>query len=36
MDLGISGLNALILGGTKGLGLSCARALVQEIGRAHV
>ena len=29
MDLGISGLNALILGGTKGLGLSCARALVQ-------
>jgi 3-oxoacyl-[acyl-carrier protein] reductase len=27
MDLGISGLNALVLGGTQGLGLSCAASL---------
>lgn len=27
MDLGISGLNALLLGSTQGLGLSCAKAL---------
>jgi 3-oxoacyl-[acyl-carrier protein] reductase len=29
MDLGISGRKALVLGGTKGLGLACARALAE-------
>ncbi len=29
MDLGISGLTALLLGSTQGLGLSCAKALAQ-------
>jgi 3-oxoacyl-[acyl-carrier protein] reductase len=29
MDLGISGLNALVLGSTQGLGLSCAVALAE-------
>ena len=30
MNLGISGERALVLGGTQGLGLSCARALANE------
>lgn len=30
MDLGITGLNALVLGGTQGLGYACARALAAE------
>ena len=30
MDLGISGLNALVIGGSQGLGYACAQALVQE------
>jgi 3-oxoacyl-[acyl-carrier protein] reductase len=30
MDLGISGLNALVVGGSQGLGYACAQALVQE------
>jgi 3-oxoacyl-[acyl-carrier protein] reductase len=30
MDLGIAGERALILGGTKGLGLSAAASLAQE------
>ncbi len=30
MDLGISGERAIVLGGTQGLGLSCARALANE------
>ncbi|MEQ8442637.1 MAG: SDR family oxidoreductase [Alphaproteobacteria bacterium] len=29
MDLGISGLNALLLGSTQGLGLSCAQSLAE-------
>ncbi|MFN0263195.1 SDR family oxidoreductase [Tepidamorphus sp. 3E244] len=29
MDLGISGLNALLLGSTQGLGLSCAKSLAE-------
>ncbi|MEP4562609.1 MAG: SDR family NAD(P)-dependent oxidoreductase, partial [Nitratireductor sp.] len=29
MDLGISGLTALLLGSTQGLGLSCAKSLAQ-------
>ena len=29
MDLGISGLNALVLGGSQGLGFACAQALAQ-------
>lgn len=34
MDYGLSGLNALVLGGSQGLGLSCARCLAAE--GAHV
>ncbi|MFZ2391362.1 SDR family NAD(P)-dependent oxidoreductase, partial [Rhodoferax sp.] len=30
MDLGISGKWALVCGSSKGLGLGCAKALVQE------
>jgi Dehydrogenases with different specificities (related to short-chain alcohol dehydrogenases) len=30
MDLGIAGLNALILGGSRGLGFACAQALAAE------
>lgn len=30
MDLGITGLNALVLGGSQGLGYGCARALAAE------
>ena len=30
MDLGITGLNALVLGGSQGLGYACARALAAE------
>lgn len=30
MDLGISGLNALVLGGSQGLGFACAKALSEE------
>lgn len=30
MDLGISGLNALVLGGSRGLGFACAQALAAE------
>ncbi|HCP79944.1 MAG TPA: 3-oxoacyl-ACP reductase, partial [Pusillimonas sp.] len=29
MDLGISGKSALVLGGSQGLGLACAKALAQ-------
>lgn len=36
MDLGISGLNALLLGSSQGLGLSCAQSLVAAGARVVV
>lgn len=36
MDLGISGRSALVLGGSQGLGLACARALAQAGVRVAV
>jgi 3-oxoacyl-[acyl-carrier protein] reductase len=36
MDLGISGLNALVLGGSQGLGFACAQALAAEGVRVAV
>jgi 3-oxoacyl-[acyl-carrier protein] reductase len=36
MDYGLSGLNALVLGGSQGLGLSCARCLAAEGARVVV
>ncbi|EKF43814.1 putative 3-oxoacyl-acyl carrier protein reductase [Nitratireductor indicus C115] len=36
MDLGISGLNALVLGSSQGLGFSCAKALAEAGARVVV
>lgn len=36
MDLGISGLNALVIGGSQGLGFACAQALAAEGVRVAV
>lgn len=36
MDLGLGGRTALVLGGTRGLGLACARALAAEGARVLV
>jgi 3-oxoacyl-[acyl-carrier protein] reductase len=36
MDLGLSGLTALVLGGSQGLGLACARALAAEQVRVAI
>ena len=36
MDLGLRGKSVLITGGTKGIGLACARAFLAEGCRIHI
>lgn len=36
MDLGLAGKSALVTGGSKGIGLACARILAQEGCRVHI
>jgi NAD(P)-dependent dehydrogenase (short-subunit alcohol dehydrogenase family) len=36
MDLGLAGKSALVTGGSKGIGLACARALLAEGCRVHL
>ena len=36
MDLGLSGKSVLITGGSKGIGLACAKAFAKEGCRVHL